>query len=141
MAARIVKTHDSFNVGEFEGTNFFLSSGKNLPSVFLITGTWYNESFQYDYSRPGYNPLTLNFTAMIWKASTSVGIGSYTSNNLTSIVAKFDPAGNIKEGFRENVRPVYEKRSLMNLYFIRLLKLIYILGGCFLLHYVFYNEM
>lgn len=105
----MVTVPDSFDIGESEGINFFVSSGTIRPSVSFVTGSWYNESFRYDYTHPGYNPLTLNFTEMIWKSSTSVGIGSYTTNNHTSIVAKFDPAGNIRGKFRQNVIPVYKK--------------------------------
>ena len=36
---------------------------------------WYKESLDYDYNDPRLNGLTRNFTQMVWKDSTKLGLG------------------------------------------------------------------
>ena len=62
----------------------------------------YDEVCDYDFDNPGYSSATGHFTQVVWKASTELGIGSYsgkkTINNrvwtCTYIVARYKPGGN-----------------------------------------------
>ena len=36
---------------------------------------WYKESLDFDYNNPGIGGLTRNFTQMVWKDSTKLGLG------------------------------------------------------------------
>ena len=36
---------------------------------------WYKESLDFDYKNPGIGGLTRNFTQMVWKDSTKLGLG------------------------------------------------------------------
>ncbi|CAF1549273.1 unnamed protein product, partial [Adineta steineri] len=95
----LVHSGNKFN-GQWMGENLFMKSGgillnnKGADPV----DDWYKEIQYYNWSNPGYNALSYgHFTAVIWKGSTSLGIGrAVTSDNSTMYVAgNYFPGGNI----------------------------------------------
>ncbi|KAM9324102.1 uncharacterized protein PAF06_000100 [Gastrophryne carolinensis] len=84
------------------GTDTSLPTGKEVGE------SWYNEIAKYNFSTPGFQSGSGNFTQMIWKASSQVGFGLSTDNKGMYIAVGFyDPAGNIanKGYFDDNVLP------------------------------------
>ncbi|XP_022221276.2 Golgi-associated plant pathogenesis-related protein 1-like [Drosophila obscura] len=73
-----------------------------LKPVDCITN-WYNERVMHDYSAPRLNSETEHFTALIWKASTKLGIGLFSKDETHYVVARYKPKGNIISEFKENV--------------------------------------
>lgn len=89
---------------DMEGVNYFGIKG-GRPSANLVVQRWYNESASYDYTHPHYDTSCLNFTQLVWKSSTGVGIGAATVGNFSVVIAKFVPSGNLHGKFRQNVIP------------------------------------
>lgn len=71
---------------------------------------WYSEKIKYDFKKAKFSASTGHFTQMIWKSCKKVGFGLAFSKVEDSIiayvVANYDPAGNIKSKFKDNVRPI-----------------------------------
>lgn len=69
---------------------------------------WYEKgSAAYNYRNPGFHTSTGNFTQVVWKSSTHVGIG-VTYNNYSRwwvVVAYYREPGNVMGQFPENVKP------------------------------------
>ncbi|XP_054636865.1 GLI pathogenesis-related 2, like [Dunckerocampus dactyliophorus] len=91
------------------------SCGENLAwASYDQSGTdvadrWYDEVKQYNFSSPGFSSNTGHFTAMVWKSSTTLGVGkAIASDGSSFVVARYFPAGNItNQGhFDNNVLPV-----------------------------------
>lgn len=61
------------------GTNIASSFRRNkVEAIKDAIKRWYDKHKFYDYNRPGYNmggQSTGSFTAMVWKATTQMGIG------------------------------------------------------------------
>ncbi|XP_068156909.1 Golgi-associated plant pathogenesis-related protein 1 [Drosophila tropicalis] len=70
---------------------------------------WYDEIKLYDFAEGKFSKDTGHFTALVWKATTRVGVGYKTNqtSKTTYIVARYLPPGNVKGQFIENVpRPL-----------------------------------
>ncbi len=68
---------------------------------------WYDEIKLYNFNYPGYSPSTGHFTCLVWKSSTTFGMG-YSYNNDTKVVditMNTAPPGNIIGQFQQNVSP------------------------------------
>jgi hypothetical protein len=68
---------------------------------------WYDEIKLYNFNYPGYSSSTGHFTCLVWKSTTSFGMG-YSFNNDTKVVditMNTAPPGNIIGQFKENVNP------------------------------------
>lgn len=88
--------------------------GQNLACATTPTGVWpatnavtmwYDEVKLYDFKNPAFSPSTGHFTALVWKSTTKVGIGSATVNGYTVVVANFSSPGNVRGQFPQNVLP------------------------------------
>ncbi|KAM4662523.1 uncharacterized protein O3C94_011005 isoform 2-T2 [Discoglossus pictus] len=80
----------------------------SFPTGKEVAESWYNEIDKYNFTTPGFQSGSGNFTQMIWKASTQVGFGLSTdSKGMYIAVGFYDPAGNIanKGYFEDNVLP------------------------------------
>lgn len=69
---------------------------------------WYSEIKTYDYDTPGFSIDTGHFTQIVWRNTAEIGVGSCKSldGNLTYLVARYYPPGNVLERFHENVTAV-----------------------------------
>ena len=65
---------------------------------------WYAESALYNYKNAVYSDATGHFTALVWLASRSVGMGvAQLPDGQWFVVANFDPVGNVQGRFAQNV--------------------------------------
>lgn len=104
--------------------NLFQHSGSNLYSENLAyfqnygsdsldliqrsVKAWYDEVSLYDFVNSTFSSKSGHFSALVWKASTSYGIGySFNPDTNTAIVSfNFSPMGNIVGQFKANVLPL-----------------------------------
>ena len=67
----------------------------------------YKEVCKYNFNSPGYSSGTGHFTQVVWKGSTTLGMGKATdsSGRCTYVVARYRPAGNVNTAlhFKNNV--------------------------------------
>ncbi|KAM8934540.1 Golgi-associated plant pathogenesis-related protein 1 isoform 3-T3 [Pelodytes ibericus] len=78
----------------------------SLPTGKEVAESWYNEISKYNFTNPGFQSGSGNFTQMVWKLSSQVGFGLSTdSKGMYIAVGFYDPAGNIanKGYFEDNV--------------------------------------
>jgi hypothetical protein len=67
---------------------------------------WYNEVKMYDFKNPGFSASTGHFTCLVWKSSTSYGIGiAVDAKSRAYIVMNTSPPGNYVGKFKVNVLP------------------------------------
>ncbi|BFF89659.1 Golgi-associated plant pathogenesis-related protein 1-like [Drosophila madeirensis] len=64
---------------------------------------WYDEISLYNYNKPGFSMETGHFTALVWKASTKLGIGKETKSGVNYVVARYQPSPNVLGEFEQNV--------------------------------------
>ncbi|KAM6986798.1 GLI pathogenesis-related 2 [Aplochiton taeniatus] len=76
-----------------------------------VVEAWYKQKQNYNFSRPGNQADTGQFTQLVWCGSEQVGVGRASSSGMVIVVAFFDPAGNITNlGYHEkNVLPLGSK--------------------------------
>ncbi|XP_039630178.1 uncharacterized protein LOC120542095 isoform X1 [Polypterus senegalus] len=91
------------------GENLWYRQGNSLtlPTGTEVAEAWYSENTNYNFSTPGFQSGSGNFTQMVWKSSLQIGIGlAQDGDGLFIVVAFFDPAGNItNQGyFEKNVQ-------------------------------------
>ncbi|CAF2532699.1 unnamed protein product [Rotaria sp. Silwood2] len=93
------------------GENLYtMSSSEPLTNESLgtdATQSWYDEIKSYDFNNPGFSMETGHFTQVIWKNTSSFGVGVAFADNgrRVVVVAQYGPAGNVMGQFPENVPP------------------------------------
>ncbi|EDW80519.2 uncharacterized protein Dwil_GK11578 [Drosophila willistoni] len=88
------------NNGEF-GENLAFRTHDLLHCV----QSWYDEIELYNFKKGGYQKGTGHFTAVVWKATTRLGVG-HKKNEVSKkvyIVARYLPTGNVIGLFAKNV--------------------------------------
>ncbi|KAL0965121.1 hypothetical protein UPYG_G00277080 [Umbra pygmaea] len=73
-----------------------------------VVESWYEQAGSYDFSKPGPQDKTGQFSQLVWRSSTKVGVGMATSGTgMVIVVAHFEPAGNITNPgyYAQNVLP------------------------------------
>jgi hypothetical protein len=69
-----------------------------------VTHLWYNEIDSYDFGTHGFNTKTRNFTQIVWRETTSIGVAMVrTPEGVSVVVARYYPAANVLGKFEENV--------------------------------------
>lgn len=102
MANRNSMFHSNGNYGE----NVFWTSDINLSdsdAAIQATKLWYNEVSKYDYNNPGFSLSTGHFTQIVWKSTIYLGIGVARSKSGVYICGSYDPPGNGRGQFPQNV--------------------------------------
>ncbi|XP_031433414.1 uncharacterized protein glipr2 isoform X2 [Clupea harengus] len=107
-AAFLVNSKMLRNHGKGHGESLWYQSGSSTdtPKGSDVVKSWYDESSKYDFSSPGFQKGTGNFTQMVWKSSEKVGVGIATNGSGLFVgVAFFEPPGNVSNTgyFRDNV--------------------------------------
>ncbi|XP_066569301.1 GLI pathogenesis-related 2 isoform X2 [Amia ocellicauda] len=107
-AAELVRLKALKSSGNEHGENLWYRWGSSTapPSGSEVAESWYEESKKYNFSAPGFQSGTGNFTQMVWRSSKEVGLGLATDGNGMFIsVAFYNPPGNItnKGYFQDNV--------------------------------------
>jgi hypothetical protein len=90
----------SENLAMFQGygTDILMLFKKSIDS-------WYNENENYNYSKGQFSSDTGHFTCLVWKSTTSFGMGISinSATNTVDVVFNASPPGNIIGEFQENV--------------------------------------
>lgn len=108
---RDIENRREISKGEYPfGESFFwYYDPRRYRSTNEAIQTWYDESRNYDYNRPGFSSKTGGFTQLIWRGSreaSCVRIEYETGSHYkTLLVANFWPAGNVRGEFPFNVMP------------------------------------
>ena len=67
------------------------------------TDEWYDEIIYYDFSKPGFNPSTQQFTKVVWKDTTKLGCAAaIEKDDAVFIVCNYNQPGNL-DHYEENV--------------------------------------
>lgn len=113
MWADIISEKGFIQFSEFPGRGenvIIVGANGKRPSGNTVTDLWYKENDFYDHSNPQWNKECMNFTQMIWKSSTELGIGISKVKGMDKyvVVAHYRPSGNINTAseFRKNVLPL-----------------------------------
>lgn len=81
----------------------FSSDYNAEPSAKDVIGNWYDEEKQYLYGSESLGAL--HFTQVIWKNSLELGIAmAKNQKGQTFVVANYNPRGNIRGYFADNVQ-------------------------------------
>ncbi|KAB0792093.1 hypothetical protein PPYR_14054 [Photinus pyralis] len=67
---------------------------------------WYKEISKYTFGEEPTKSGTGHFTQVIWKSSKQLGVGTVAKDGKVWVVANYDPRGNFKGKYRENVPPL-----------------------------------
>ncbi|XP_041674785.1 Golgi-associated plant pathogenesis-related protein 1-like, partial [Drosophila eugracilis] len=94
------------------GENIFFSSGASLGGSEAVT-SWYREIMYYNWNYPVFSYTTGHFTQLVWKGSTYLGVGIARRGNAIHVVCNYYPAGNVPNGFWQNVSPQKDMQMLM----------------------------
>ena len=70
-----------------------------------IADMWYESESKYDYSNPGYNSETGDFTQVVWKNTKKIGCGYACNGKECYGICTYYPAGNYLNQFASNVFP------------------------------------
>jgi len=92
-----------------ENLAFFQGYGNDVLALLKQSvDSWYNEIQAYDFGKPGFSEATGHFTALVWKSSTSFGMGFTinTADDSVDIVMNTSPPGNVSGEFQANVLPL-----------------------------------
>lgn len=69
-----------------------------------VTHLWYSEMDNYDFETPGFNTKTRNFSQIVWRETTSIGVAKVqSSSGVIVVVARYYPTANVLGKFEENV--------------------------------------
>jgi hypothetical protein len=90
-----------------ENLAYFSGYGSNMMMLLKKSvDAWYNEVKMYDFNNPGFSASTGHFTCLVWKSSTSYGIGIAIDAKMRAyIVMNTSPPGNYVGQFKANVLP------------------------------------
>uniref|UniRef100_A0A0K0G1Z3 CAP domain-containing protein (inferred by orthology to a zebrafish protein) n=1 Tax=Strongyloides venezuelensis TaxID=75913 RepID=A0A0K0G1Z3_STRVS len=100
-AGKMARQHKLFNVN----SPYFgiLVSVIYYPAASVVVSKWYDERFRYNYFLSTARAGTQSFTQILWKSTTTVGVGVAKSGDLLYIALFFYPKGNIRGQYRSNV--------------------------------------
>lgn len=89
------------------GENLYMGSHPDASSACTAAvQLWYGEAALYDWNAATFSMTTGHFTASCWKGSRFIGMGAARgANGMWTVVASFNPPGNMMGAFRENVSP------------------------------------
>lgn len=97
------------NSSSGHGENIWAKTGPvgTTATAEEVVGAWYKQKQNYNFSRPGNQAQTGQFTQLVWRGSEEVGVGRASGSGMVVVVAFFNPAGNITNpGYhQENVLP------------------------------------
>ncbi len=94
------------------GENLAWFQGYGTDPVTLVKlsiDMWYDEIKQYDFNHPGFSEATGHFTCLVWKSSSSFGLGIAINGNnggTADITMNTSPPGNVDGQYQDNVLPI-----------------------------------
>ena len=84
-------------------------AGENLAAVYktatwkTAVDLWYSEGAGYNYAATAFDPARGHFTQLVWRATSSIGLGVASNGSIQFVVMWFAPAGNVQGQFLQNV--------------------------------------
>ena len=82
-----------------------------------VTDMWYEEHDKYSYNNPGFTKATGHFTQIVWQNSKEMGAGkAVSSTGAQFVVARYQPPGNVRGQFPENVKPATNGEGTFTVY-------------------------
>ena len=85
------------------GENVFCSGKKNASVQDAVTA-WYAEGEKFPYGTENVKKKKYQFTQLVWKDTTDLGVGMATSvNGKVFVIANYYPKGNMPGTFSANV--------------------------------------
>lgn len=85
------------------GENQYWTNAASINAVDVVKH-WYDQVSAYKYAKGEFSTACGNFTQVVWKSSKQIGVGiASTITGDICIVIFYDPPGNYKGKFRENV--------------------------------------
>ncbi|XP_030384451.1 Golgi-associated plant pathogenesis-related protein 1 [Scaptodrosophila lebanonensis] len=66
---------------------------------------WYQEKYEYNFLKPGFDLYTGHFTQLVWWATQYLGVGVASNEKRIWIVCYFNPPGNVRGLYKNNVLP------------------------------------
>ncbi|XP_001948456.2 uncharacterized protein LOC100162791 isoform X1 [Acyrthosiphon pisum] len=95
------------------GENLFSSLDFNNLGEQAVD-SWYNEITKFNIADEepelGDNIATHHMTQLLWKSSTKLGVGvSKSSNGMYNVVANYDPSGNVRGFFKDNLPEIKQE--------------------------------
>ncbi|XP_053687305.1 Golgi-associated plant pathogenesis-related protein 1-like [Sabethes cyaneus] len=88
------------------GENLYAQFGKTQIAGADAVQSWYQERKDYTYGQPdpGSNFTKVgHFTQVVWKGSRELGVGMAVNGRNVFVVCNYDPAGNYKNQYAQNV--------------------------------------
>lgn len=86
------------------GENLFMATaGSRSPSE--VVDVWVSEREGYRFARGGFSMETGHFTQVVWAATERVGCATLDCDGMDLWVCNYDPPGNVRGEYRENVLP------------------------------------
>jgi uncharacterized protein YkwD len=70
-----------------------------------VTAMWYDEVARYRFAPGGFSMQTGHFTQVVWRATRRIGCAVTACGGLDLWVCEYDPPGNVRGEFRDQVRP------------------------------------
>lgn len=70
-----------------------------------VAAGWYGEEADYDYQNPGFSPRTGHFTQVVWQGTRELGCAVVQCGGGDIWVCRYDPSGNYRGQYRDNVLP------------------------------------
>lgn len=102
-------SHSGNKLGEdWLGENLFWSSKLFPNAAIVVVQSWYDEINKYDFQSFIYQCGTGHFSQVVWKATTTIGVGIVVGSNGKCYIVAYSPAGNWMGQFKENVLPPQE---------------------------------
>ena len=92
-----------------ENLAYFQGYGTDVMTLLKkAVDDWYNEISAYDFNNPGFSSSTGHFTCLVWKESTSFGMGISINVNTSAVDVTMNtsPPGNVAGEFQNNVLPI-----------------------------------
>ena len=83
----------------------FSSNGPPPKVATFACQSWYDEIKDYDFKNGGFSMDTGHFTQLVWKSSKKLGIGKYEKGSSWVVVGLYDPQGNVRGKYDDNVKP------------------------------------
>lgn len=91
----------------------------NYATPALAIDAWGDEESKYNFAKAAFGEKTGHFTQLVWQATTRVGCGAVNCDSDGAkgwlLVCEYDPPGNVKGAFRENVEKAGEAAGQLGL--------------------------
>ena len=105
LATTDVMKHDAKGYGENLAWNWSSAGPSPIPASRPVQ-SWYDEIKDYNFKNPKAAPFHKvgHFTQVVWKKSTRLGCGQAGSKHGVFTVCIYNPAGNTRGRYSDNVR-------------------------------------